>query len=172
MLNKKFYLGLVGFAAVVCTAAAIAVAHGNEIGKAEATIGHAKVTISYGRPLLKGRDINKLIQPGQMWRIGADVPTTIESDADLDFGGTQVPKGKHVLLARLSAPGQWSLVVSSAPVNHYEPSAKLAEEPMTVEQGKDSVEDLTINLTNNSGQGTIEISWGTQRLLASFKPAL
>jgi hypothetical protein len=74
-------------------------------------------------------------------------------------------------LARLVAPGQWSLVVSSATVNHYEPSSKLAEEPMTAEQGKEAVEDLTIALTNNSGQGTIEISWGTQRLSASFKPA-
>jgi hypothetical protein len=171
MRGKKLHLSLLGFAVALGAAATIAVAHGNEIGKAEATIGRAKVTIAYGRPQLRGRDINKLIEPGQMWRIGADVPTTIESDTDLDFGGTRVPKGKHVLLARLTAPGQWSLVVSSAPVNHYEPSAKIAEEPMAVEQGKDSVEDLTISLTGSSGQGTIEISWGTQRLSASFKPA-
>lgn len=171
MRDKRLHLKVLGFVGLLAATAMIGFAHGNEIGKAEATIGRAKVTIAYGRPQLKGRDINKLIEPGQMWRIGADVATTIESDTDLDFGGTRVPKGKHVLLARLSAPGQWSLVVSSAPVNHYEPSSKLAEEPMTIEQGKDSVEDLTINLTNNSGEGVIEISWGTQRLSASFKPA-
>jgi len=171
MWQRKVQVPVIGFVGVLAIAVTIAFAHGNDIGKAEATIGKAKVSISYGRPQLKGRDVSKLIQPGQMWRIGADVPTTIESDADLDFGGTRVPKGKHVLLARLSAPGQWSLVVSSAPVSHYEPSAKLAEEPMTVEQGKDSVEDLTISLTNNSGEGVIEISWGTQKLSASFKPA-
>jgi len=165
------HIKVAGFMAALSVAMTMTFAHGNEIGKAEATIGQAKVTISYGRPQLKGRDINKMIEPGQMWRIGADVATTIESDADLDFGGTRVPKGKHILLARLVAPGQWSLVVSSATVNHYEPSSKLAEVPMTVEQGKEPVEDLTISLTNNSGQGTIEISWGTQRLLASFKPA-
>jgi Protein of unknown function (DUF2911) len=171
MRHRGFFIKLAGAATVLGLTGAIVLAHGNEIGKAEVTIGQTKVTIGYGRPQLKGRDINKLIQPGQMWRIGADVPTTIESDTDLDFGGTRVPKGKHVLLARLSAPGQWSLVVSNATVSHYEPSTKLAEEPMTVEQGKDSVEALAIALTNNGGQGTIEISWGTERLLAAFKPA-
>ena len=171
MRPRTFVMVLAGLSAVLAMGVSMGLAHGNDIGKVEKTVGGARVTIDYGRPQLKGRDINKLIQPGQMWRIGADVPTTIESDADLEFGGTRVPKGKHVLLARLVAPGQWSLVVSSAAVNRYEPSAKLAEEPMTIEQGKNSVEDLTIELTNNSGQGTIEISWGTERLLASFRAA-
>jgi Protein of unknown function (DUF2911) len=148
-----------------------AASHGNEQGKAQATIGSANVTIEYGRPTLKGRDISKLIAPGQMWRIGADMPTTIESDADLDFGGTRVPKGKHVLLARLVGPGQWSLVVSSQPVSHYEPSAKLAEVPMEVEQLSAPVDEMTINLSNDGGRGIIVISWGTQKLTAAFRPA-
>ncbi len=148
-----------------------AAGHGNEQGKAQATIGNASVSIEYGRPTLKGRDVTKLIAPGQMWRIGADIPTVIESDADLDFGGTRVPKGKHVLLARLIAPGQWSLVVSSQPINRYEPSAKLAEVPMEVQQQSAPAEELTISLSNEAGRGVIVISWGTQKLVAAFRPA-
>jgi hypothetical protein len=159
---------IAGAALIVGTS--LAAGHGNDQGKAQVTIGSANVTIEYGRPMLKGRDIAKLIEPGQMWRIGADVPTTIESDADLDFGGTRVPKGKHVLLARLVAPGQWSLVVSSQPVNHYEPSAKLAETLMEVQQSA-SVDELTISLSNEGGRGVIVISWGTQKLTAAFRPA-
>ncbi|HXJ94313.1 MAG TPA: DUF2911 domain-containing protein [Terriglobia bacterium] len=157
--------------AALALGASMAAGHGNEQGKAQATIGSANVTIEYGRPTLKGRDVTKLIAPGQMWRIGADVPTVIESDADLDFGGTRVPKGKHVLLARLIAPGQWSLVVSSQPVSHYEPSAKLAEAPMEVQQLSAPVEELTISLSNEAGRGVIVISWGTQKLVAAFRPA-
>jgi len=152
-------------------AALSAFGHGNEHAKTEAAVGNAKVSIEYAQPTLKGRDINKLIEPGQMWRLGADVPTTIESDADLNFGGTVVPKGKHVLLARLAAPGQWSLVVSSQPIYSYEPSAKLAEVPLKLEQLKDPVEALTIQLSSAGGQGVIQITWGTQKLTASFKPA-
>ena len=157
---------LASFLAVAC-----AFGHDNEKGKTEATIGKAKVSIEYGRPMLKGRDINKMIRPGQMWRIGADIPTVIESDGDLNFGDTRVPKGKHVLLARLVTPGQWSLVVSTQAINHYEPSSKLAEIPLKLEQEKDPVNELTIRLSNDGGRGVIEISWGTARLLASFEPA-
>lgn len=169
-MRKKILLGMIGLGALTFTVSS-AIGHGNETGKADATIGTAKVTIKYGRPMLKGRDITKMIQPGQMWRIGADIPTTIDSDSDLDFGGTRVPKGQHVLLARLSAPGQWSLVVSSQPVSHFQPGAQLAEVPMRLEQQPNSVEELNITLSNDAGSGAIEISWGTARLFASFKPA-
>ncbi len=170
-MQRRSVLILAGLTCATSLAATIVMAHGNEAGKAEATIGNAKVTITYGRPTLKGRDLSKMIQPGQTWRIGADMPTTIESDADLDFGGTRVPKGKHVLLARMDAPGQWSLVVSSQPVAHYSAAAKLAEVPMQVESQPNSAEEMTINLSGEGGNGTIEIVWGTQKLSASFKAA-
>ncbi len=147
------------------------VAHGNKRGEARATIGRAKVSINYGRPSLKGRDLAKMIKPGRLWRIGADAPTTIESDADLDFGGTRVPKGKHILLARFIEPGEWSLVVSGKDISQYEPSAKTAEVPLELEQGKDPAEEVTIRLLNKAGRGLIEISWGNMQLLASFTPA-
>ncbi len=148
-----------------------ALAHGNERAEAQATVGTAKVTITYARPSLKGRDINKMIQPGQLWRLGADIPTTIESTGDLDFGGTRVPKGKYILLARLVEPGHWTLVLSTKSVNQYEPSAKVAEAPLELEQNQSAVEDLTINLTGQSGQGTLEIAWGAMRLRGSFVAA-
>lgn len=158
-------------AAALCLVALEAAAHGNEHGEAKATVGGAKVTISFNSPTLKGRDLKTMIHPGDLWRLGADIPTTIESDADLDFGGTRVPKGKHVLLARYVQPGEWTLVVSSKDRMHYEPSAKLAEAPMEVRQTGDPVEAMSIQLTNKGGRGVIEIAWGTQRLVASFTPA-
>jgi hypothetical protein len=146
-------------------------AHGNEHGQAKATIGTANVTIEYNRPMLKGRDLTKMIQPGQLWRIGADNPTTLESDADLDFGGTRVLKGKHILLARYVEPGHWSLVVSSKSAHDYEPGAKLAEVPMELSQEAEAAEMVSIQLTESGGHGVIEIAWGTLRLRASFVPA-
>jgi hypothetical protein len=143
-------------------------AHGADRGEAKATIGKANVSVDYGRPLLKGRDFTKMLPVGGVWRIGADAPTTINSDADLDFGGTRVAKGSHILLARLVEPGKWSLVVSSKGAFQYEPSAKLAEVPMEFQEGKDSVEELTLTLTSKDGRGNLEIAWGTARLMASF----
>lgn len=146
-------------------------AHGNERGEAKATIGNAHVSIDYGRPSLKGRDPLKMMQPGKFWRIGADASTTIESDAPLDFGGVRVPKGKHILLAHLVAPGKWTLVVSTKPYNQYEPGAKIAEVPMTLAEAQDPVETVTIQVVKKDGGGNIEIAWGKMRLSASFTAA-
>jgi hypothetical protein len=170
MLNSKCF-SVVAAAGVLALLAINGIAHGNERGAAKATLNGATVTIDYGRPTLKGRDVTKLIQPGSLWRLGSDAPTTIDSDADLDFGGTHVPKGKHILLAHYIEPGKWSLVVSTKPANQYGPGSKLAEVPAEVQQGKDSVEEVTIQLSANDGQGTIEITWGTMRLMGSFSVA-
>jgi hypothetical protein len=146
-------------------------AHGAERGSVKITINGAAISIDYGRPELKGRDMLKQIKPGDVWRIGADAPTTLESDKELNFGGTIVPKGKHILLARLVEPGKWTLVFSSKSVFQYEPSAKLAEVPLTLEEASDSVELVTLQVTDKDGSGVIEIAWGKMRLSASFKPA-
>jgi hypothetical protein len=146
-------------------------AQGAERGLVKATINGAHISIDYGRPALRGRDMLKQIEPGQLWRIGADAPTTLESDKELNFGGTIVPKGKHILLARLVEPGKWALVFSSKSVFQYDPSAKIAEVPLTLQEASDSTELVTIQLTDKGGTGVIEIAWGKMRLSASFTPA-
>ena len=137
----------------------------------KAKIGKANVTLEYGRPALAGRDPLKLIRPGQPWRIGSNAPTTIESDADLDFAGTTVPKGKHILLALQDEAGKWWLVVSSKSNFAYQPSAKIAQTPMELSKAPDSVERLEIKVSGKDDRGTIEVAWGTLRLAAQFEPA-
>jgi hypothetical protein len=39
---------------------------------------------------------------------------------------------------------------------------------MEFKQDKESIEQVTITLTNKGGHGVIEVAWGTLRLLASF----
>ena len=172
---KKFHRISLVFAGASLLALTILTgpALGQDRGETKVTIGGANVSVEYGRPQLKGRDPLKMIQPGGIWRIGSNAPTTITSDVDLDFGGTRVPKGKHVLLARLAEPGKWSLVVSAKNAYQYEPSAKLAEVPMELKEEKEPVEALTINLSlgDHNKQGVIEVTWGTLRLLAFFAPA-
>ena len=169
----KFRPVLIGIAtaALVFLTTNAGVAHGAERGTAKATINGAHITIDYGRPMLRGRDMLAQLKPGQLWRIGADSPTTLESDKDLDFGGTVVPKGKHILLAKLVEPGKWTLVFSSKSAFQYEASAKIAEVPLAFEDATTSDEMVTIKLTEEGGKGMLEIAWGKMRLTASFKAA-
>ena len=146
-------------------------AHGQDRGMAEATVGGAKVSIDYGRPELKGRDMLGKMQPGTLWRIGANAATTLTTNASLDFGGKQLPKGNHILLARLGEGGKWTLIASSKGAMQFEEAAKLGEIPLTLSEAKDSVEQLTITLSGQGDKGTIEIAWGTARLTGSFSAA-
>ncbi|HEV2348352.1 MAG TPA: DUF2911 domain-containing protein [Terriglobia bacterium] len=170
MKTKQIFMAM-ATSLVLAGASGILLAHGNEVGSAKATLGATKVSIDFHRPTLKGRDLMKLIHPGDLWRLGADIPTTLETDGDLDFGGTRVPKGKYFLMARFVEPGKWTLVVSSKSRQTYEPSAKLAEIPMNVEEGQAPVDAMDIQLTNVAGRGNLEIAWGTFKLTASFASA-
>jgi hypothetical protein len=168
-MKRRKYLTL-AFAVIslLALSAVTGWAQATERGEAKATIGKANVSIDYGRPLLKGRDITQMLPVGDVWRLGASAATTITSDADLDFGGTRVAKGSHILLARLVEPRKWTLIVSSKAASEYEPSAKLAEVPMELQEGKDPAEELTLTLTSKDGRANLEIAWGSARLLASF----
>ena len=168
----KIGLALIGIltAALLALQPGTTLAQGSERGTVRANISGAHVSIDYGRPALRGRDMLKQIQPGQVWRLGASAPTTLESDKPLIFGGITVPQGKHILLAHLVEPGKWTLVFSSKSAFQYEPSAKIAEVPLDFHEASDSAELVTITLTDKDGMGVLEIAWGKMRLSASFKP--
>lgn len=170
---SKHRLLVIGASAIALLAllSAAGLAHGNASGEAMAMVGGAHVSIDYGSPTLKGRDPLKMIQPGQLWRLGADKVTTIVSDKDLDFGGTRVPKGKYTLLARYIEPGKWSLIVSTKSAAQFQPSAQVAEIPMTVREENDSVEAMRIKLSAQGDNGTIEVAWGKLRLEGAFSAA-
>ena len=170
MMIRRFLIGIATTTLVLLTTNA-GVAHGTERGSVKATINGAHIAIDYGRPMLRGRDMLSQLKPGQVWRIGADSPTTLESDKDLNFGGTVVPKGKHILLAKLVEPGKWSLVFSSKSVFQYAEDAKIAEVPLAFEDANTSDEMVTLKLTDQGGTGVLEIAWGKMRLTTSFKPA-
>jgi Protein of unknown function (DUF2911) len=146
-------------------------AYGAERGKAQVKVGNADITIDYGRPTLQGRDPLKLIKTGEVWRIGANASTTIDSSSDLDFGGTVISKGNHILLARYDGPDKWSLIVSSKPWNEYEDSAKLASTPLVFKEISDSQEAVKIDLASKGGKAVITIAWGKMELTGSFSPA-
>lgn len=170
MKSQRLFI-VMATALVLAGPTGILLAHGNEPGSAKATIGTTKVSIDYRRPTLKGRDVMKLIHPGDLWRLGADIPTTIETDGDLVFSGTRVGKGKYFLMARYVESGKWTLVVSSKNRQTYEPNARVAEIPMSVEEGQAPVDAMDIQLANKGGQGDLTIAWGTFRLTATFATA-
>jgi hypothetical protein len=163
---------LVLCAATICALVVVATAQMNAArGKAEATVKGKKITIDYGRPSLKGRDIFSMVQPGMVWRLGMNQATNIESTGDLVVAGKEVKAGKYTLWAKKTGPDSWTLAFHPKTGVWGQPELKegyIAELPLKTEKVGDSAEQLTITLADNNGKAGINIHWGTAALTGAF----
>jgi hypothetical protein len=62
-------------------------------GKAELTVKKSKISIDYGRPSLKGRDMLSKANVGMIWRLGKDQATKLETTGDLKVNGKDLKAG-------------------------------------------------------------------------------
>jgi hypothetical protein len=154
----------IALAALAVAVAGPAFAQGNPRGEAKAMVAGKAVSIDYGRPSLKGRDMLSQAQVGQAWRMGADAATALKTDADLSFGSVAVPKGEYVLTATKISADQWHLNVLSKAADR----TKIAEIPLTQVKLNASVEMFTIALKGEKDKGEFEMRWGTSALKAAF----
>lgn len=130
-----------------------------------AMLGGKKITISYGRPYLKGRKAvgGSLVPYGEVWRTGADEATKLTTDADLKIGDLQVPKGSYALFTLPEKSG-WTLIVNKKADQwgafNYSKSDDLGRTPMKVTQLSSPVEQFTMALKPESdGSVLLTLAW-------------
>src|SRR5215467_11355705 len=128
-----------------------------------AALAGKKITVSYGRPYMKGREIfGGLVPWGQVWRTGADEATTITTEADVVIGGLKVPKGEYALFT-VPTEKQWTLVVNKTAKQwgafKYDAAQDLGRAPMTVASSTQPVEQFTIELVPAGKQLTLKLAW-------------
>ncbi|MGE0815626.1 MAG: DUF2911 domain-containing protein [Vicinamibacterales bacterium] len=170
MTQRRAYMGA-AIVAVVAVAAGIVAAQEQRVSPHETvkgTIDGANVSITYGRPAMKGRKIfGGLVPYGQIWRTGADEATVLETDKALMFGPIHVNPGK-ISLYSLVDEKSWRLVLNKQVGQwgtDYNQSQDLGRVPMRVEKLAAPVERLTISLDKNpAGKGgVIVIQWETTK---------
>jgi hypothetical protein len=75
-------------------------------------IGITDITISYSRPLVKGRPIwGKLVPYNEVWRTGANENTIIKFTDDVSIEGKPLPKGVYALFT-IPGENQWTIIFS------------------------------------------------------------
>lgn len=98
---KKILIGLVVLVAILFVAFQILKSRTKSSSpevKQTYSVGVAKVNLFYCQPSKKGREIfGGLIKYGEVWRTGANEPTTFETDKNLVIGGKILPVGKYSL---------------------------------------------------------------------------
>jgi hypothetical protein len=151
------------FAAALCALAAPAFPQGNPRGEAKAKVDGKAVSIEYGRPSLKGRDMLAQAQVGKPWRLGADAATTLSTETDLAFGDVTVPKGDYILTATKIDADTWHLNV----LNRAD-RAKVADVPLSMSRTDGPVETFTIEMMGKKDKGQVKLIWGQTALSADF----
>jgi hypothetical protein len=128
------------------------------------SIGGAKITIEYGRPYKKGREIFGGLEPlGKVWRTGADEATTLTTDKDLMVGKIHVPAGTYSLFT-IPDKKEWTLVLNKTAKQwgafKYDQAQDLGRTPMQVKTLDSPVEQLTIAIEpKGAKEGTLKVTW-------------
>lgn len=127
-----------------------------------ARIGPAEVSVAYGRPARRDRQVLGLLVPWDtVWRTGANLITRLSSDRELRVGERWFPAGSYGLFTVPARDG-WTLVVNrgtGVSGTMYDPALDLARIPMTFTTGHPEVERFTIHLEPQGEGGVLRLAW-------------
>jgi hypothetical protein len=185
-------------AALGLSAAALAQSP-NPRGVASATLAGKTVTIEYGRPALKGRNLDQLLgelPADRIWRAGENRVTTFNTETDLLVGGKRLPAGKYTLYVYAPVTGDWALVLNrdpgvplgqiwekapaelkDAPWPHYRDYQKsvgdkeVVRAAMKPSPAAPLVDLFTITLNPNQDGAGLTLSWGEKSWSLDLKVA-
>lgn len=110
---------LVLFALLLATQPAQAQRDNSEVraspnAKVSQTIGTTVVDMHYSRPGVKGRTIfGDLVPYGEVWRAGANEPTTISFSDDVTIEGQPLEAGTYNLFIRPVQDGAWDVIFTT-----------------------------------------------------------
>lgn len=171
----KKYLLSVSFAMMVVTASiAQRTPQPSSAASVSQTVGITDFTVKYSRPNIKERsvfaDSSALAPYNQLWRTGANQPTTLEANTPFWFGGKKVPAGKYALL---SIPGgaAWTVILNknfSVGTDGYK-EADDAARVVVVPSSSNFNESFAIGFTNiTDSTAYLNISWSAVTIPVSI----
>ncbi len=141
-------------------------------GKAELKAGDSSITVDYGQPVLKGRDMLSQLAIGSFWRMGSNMATVFKTPVDLTFGAVKVPKGAYSLWLKRAEQEKFELVFNSQTGQwgmQHDPSKDVYGVPLKKAAISNSLETFTIELKDAPKGGIFDLLWGTTSLSADFQ---
>src|SRR5215471_13964493 len=154
---------------VLVAAAGMAFAQASPPDQASIAVGGKKIVIRYSAPSVRGRRIfgdgGLLSQDPTYpaWRAGANSATAFHTDADLDIGGVNVPKGEYTLYVWVKDPNAWELIVNKETGQwglEYNARMDLGRVKMTMSKPSSKIETLKYTFTDLGGnKAKLGLGW-------------
>lgn len=140
-------------------------------GGGESTVLGATITLDYGVPMKRGREIwGALVRHGQLWRTGANRATHFKTDRALRFGDLVVPAGEYTLFSVPEADGGLLIINRQTGQNgqQYDQARDLGRVPLRARALDREVEAFTIAVREENGRGVLALQWDRTELIAEF----
>lgn len=128
-------------------------------------VGATVVSVTYGRPALKGRALSSLTPAGKVWRTGANESSAITFSTDVMFGDKEVKAGTYSLY---TIPGdtEWTIILNSKLSwgTQYDASMDVARTMAGVGEGS-NLESFEIYFdTLSAEKAHLNLHWGTVKV--------
>lgn len=133
-----------------------------------------QISISYGRPYLKGRKLEQIAAYGRVWRLGADEATKITVTGKTKLGDVlELEPGSYALFA-IGSAGKWTIIVNKVADQwgafSYNQGEDLGRFDVPVKAAAAPVEQFTISLTKHSEtSATLTFAWGDASVSTTVK---
>jgi hypothetical protein len=140
------------------------------LNRSTAHSGPAWMTIDYGQPHARGREIfGGLVPFDEVWRLGANMATHLTLDLNVRIGDQRLDAGFYTLYLLPRADGAELIVNRELRQwgTEYDPSLDVGRVPLSQSTLPGTVESLTITLQPDLPEegrlptGTLRIAWGT-----------
>ena len=132
-----------------------------------ASIGDARFTVDYGRPLARGRALLGNVLPyDRVWRTGANAATQFTTSASITMAGIRLDPGTYTLWTIPRAGGA-DLIVNKQTGQWgtgYNPAHNIGTAAMTTSTALTPVETFTITIkADGAKRGELLMEWGAFR---------
>ncbi len=119
--------------------------------------------IIYGRPLKNGRTIfGGIVNYNEMWRLGANEATELETFVSLKIGGKTLIKGRYTVYC-LPAENKWTIIINKDNFCWgsftYDTRKDLIRTDIDVEKNTESVEAFTIYFDDTKNGANLIFLW-------------
>lgn len=140
-------------------------------GTAETTVDGAEITVDYGVPAKRGREIFGALVPwGEVWRTGANRATHFTTSQTLQMGDLTVPAGEYTLFT-IPEPDGGTLIINEQTGQggtSYDEAQDLGRVDMTTETLSQTVEDFTIQVEDTDDGGALRLMWDQTAFVIPF----
>ncbi|MDN5202635.1 DUF2911 domain-containing protein [Fulvivirgaceae bacterium BMA10] len=129
------------------------------------TIDGVEVTIDYGSPSVKGREIWGGLEPyGKVWRAGANEATTIEFSGNVIIDSESIPAGKYAFFIVPNENANWEIIFNKTWDQWGAYDYDQSQDQLRLNIEPDWSNDIQEELIYEINENTIHFAWEKVRI--------